>query len=338
MTMELEHTQAAAQRLRGIALCVWAIFLLSVMDVLIKLSSEGIPTGQIVFFRSVTALVPITISAIVQGGGVRALRAHRPGFLVLRGVVSLVTAGSFFTALALLPLIDVYAIGFSAPLMITALSALILAERVGWRRWTAIIVGLAGVLVALRPGRGGLAEMLTLGAVAAFAGAFGYALIMIMTRIAGRTDQPATIVFYGMLVMTVVSAMTLPFAYVPPDPTQWVMLITLGLVASAAHLSMAMAYRQTEASVLAPFEYTALIWGLAFGWAIWSDLPDAYVIAGSVLIIGSGLYVLHREARRGRQSGPSLSAGRTTAAQPEGQGDGAMDPQSASAGASVPDR
>ena len=304
--MTASDTSAATDtRNSGILLFVAAVFLLSIMDVLVKIAAERFPVGQIVFFRSAIALVLIAVVLIARREGRRALRARRPGLLVLRGLVSVVTAASFFTALGLMPLIDAYAIAFSAPLIITALSAAILRERVDLRRWLAVLVGFLGVVVVLRPGVAGMEAFVGLGALAALGGAFGYAVAMILTRIAGRTDSAATIVVYGMGVMTLGSALSLPFAYVPPTLPELALLAMIGLVGGVAHLSMALAYRRAEASLLAPFEYISVIWGLGFGWLIWRDLPDAWVILGCSIIVASGLYILQRETwRRSGVSAP----------------------------------
>ncbi|MCA8909112.1 MAG: DMT family transporter [Rhodospirillaceae bacterium] len=300
----------------GIALFCISVLLLCCMDVLIKLSSEGIPVFEILFFRSGVALL-VTLAVALARRGRQVLTANRPGLLLLRGVIGVVAASGFFAALSLMPIMDAYAIGFSGPLLITMLSALILAERVGVRRWAAVVVGFIGVLIVLRPGETGLAGFLNAGGAVACIGVLGYSLLMVLTRLAGKTDAAATMVIYSMAVMTAASALTLPFIFVAPTWGELAMLVALGLIGGGAHFLMAMAYQRAEASLLAPFEYTSLLWGLGFGWAIWGDLPDEYVIGGSALIIAAGLYVLHREALRHHRPSHALPGAREAAAEEE---------------------
>lgn len=296
------HGQAeSTETLRGIGLFAAAVFGLSVMDVLIKLASERYPTGQIVFFRGLFAFLPLSI-LVWRSGGWRSLRTRRLPEHLLRGATLTTAAFAFFYALGQIPLIDLYAIAFAAPLFITALSVPMLGETVGPRRWAAVFVGFVGILIVLRPGQTGLDSFISLGAAAGLAGAFFYSVAMVWTRSLTRTDSTAAVVVYTTTVTTVASATTLPFAFVMPSAGDLLLLSAIGLCGGLSTVAMASAYRVAPAAVLAPFEYTSMIWAVLFGLSIWGDVPDIWVISGSTVVIASGLYILHRETvKRARQ-------------------------------------
>lgn len=280
----------------GIGLFVLAVFLLSVMDVAIKWLSADYPTLQILFFRSLFGLIPL-IAPVALSGRWGDLRTRRPLAHLARGLAVVVAAGSFFYALGALPLATVYTIGYSAPLFMTALSVPWLGEPVGPRRWAAVLLGFAGVVLAIRPGFGGDAGFLSLGAAAALVGAIGYAVALVSVRLLSRTETNAAIAIYSTLVMTLVSGCLLPGRYVPPTPADFALLAGLGLVGGLAALALVEAFRRSPAAVLAPLEYTTMIWAVMFGFLIWGEVPDGWVAAGAVIVIASGLYIAHRERR-----------------------------------------
>jgi drug/metabolite transporter (DMT)-like permease len=285
--------QSAAE---GIAFYATGIFLLCIMDALIKWLAADYPVGQIVFFRSLVGLIPVA-AVTLHMGGIERLRTRRLGVHVLRGLIGAVATFAFFYAFALLPLADAYAIGFAAPMFMTALSVPILGEAVGWRRWTAVAVGFAGVLVMVRPAQGGAEGLLGTGAAVALLGTGGYALSMVMMRLFGRTETNEAMVFYATLFVTLAGAATLPFGWVTPDGRDLSLLIALGLLGGIGSLMMAQAFRVATPSIVVPFEYTGMVWGVGFGYFFWDDIPDAWIWAGSALVIGSGLYMLFRETR-----------------------------------------
>lgn len=290
---------------RGIGLYTLAILLLSVMDALIKWLTADYSTMQIVFFRSLFGLLPLGI-LVMKSGGLGALRTRRLGAHALRGVIGLGSAFAFFFAFKLMPLADAYAIAFAAPLFITALSVPLLGESVGPRRWAAVVVGFVGVIVMLRPGTADVAGFLSVGAAAALAGTLGYALSVTLIRRLSRTETNAALIFYTTLIMVVGSAVALPFSFTWPDGTGWLLLIVTGLLGGTATLAMTEAFRIAPVAVLAPFEYSAMLWAVALGYWLWGDLPDAWIAAGSGIVVASGLYILHRETRRAKPpSGPS---------------------------------
>ena len=291
------HRSATAHPATGIGLFVLAVFLLSLMDVCIKWLSADYPTIQIVFFRSLFGLVPLLLPVALAGRW-SDLRTLRPHWHLARGLVAVTAAFSFFFALGELPLATVYTIGYSAPLFMTALSVPLLGEAVGVRRWAAVLVGFGGVLLAMAPGFGGGAGFFSLGAVAALVGAFGYALALVTIRLLSRTETNAAIAVYGTLVMAVVSGLFLPGRFVAPSPIDFALLAGLGLLAGTAALAMVEAFRRSPAAVLAPFEYSTIVWGVLFGFLIWHEVPSGWVAAGATVVIASGLYILQRERSR----------------------------------------
>ena len=298
----LEHNDSVAVA-RAIGLYSFAILLLSLMDVLIKWLSADYSTVQIVFFRSLFGLLPLVV-LIPRSGGLSSLRTRRWRLHLLRGLFALATALTFFFAFGLLPLADAYAIAFAAPIVMTALSVPILGETVGLRRWLAVLVGFAGVIVMLRPGTAELGELLGIGTIAAIAGTLFFAISTLLTRKLAQTDSNAAIIFYGSLVIIGGSLLLLPFHFTMPDPPGLLLLAATGLLGGIGGIAFIEALRGAQVAILAPFEYTSMIWAILFGYLIWSDLPDGWTIAGSAIVIASGLYILHRETRLGRDAQP----------------------------------
>jgi drug/metabolite transporter (DMT)-like permease len=207
-------------------------------------------------------------------------------------------AGAFY-GYAHLPLATVTALGFTMPLFLTALSVPLLGERVGWRRWSAVLVGFAGVLVMMRPGAG--EAPLHMPAVAlVLAGSVGWAMAMISIRRMGEAGESGVaIVIWFALGASAVSALFAVPGWVAPDATQWALLIVTGLVSAVAQLLMTEAYRRGETTLLAPFEYFAIVWTMAMGAAIWGEWPAAWDFLGVAILVGAGLFIWHREVRLG---------------------------------------
>jgi drug/metabolite transporter (DMT)-like permease len=291
---------------RAIGAIVLAIFLFSTMDVLIKLlRAEGYSVLQIFFFRSAVALIPIAVVIHAEGGMAR-LRTRRIGGHFGRTLLTMGFLLCFFWALSLLPLASVYSITFASPLLITALSVPLLGEKVGPRRWAAVLVGFVGILVILRPG----GDAFSLGGMVALASTLFYATAMILVRQLSRTESNASIVFWFSIFATALSALVLPWAWTTPDGwLPWAMLIAVGLLGGTGQVFITEAYRRADAAVVSPFQYTSLLWGVGYGWLIFADVPSAGVLAGGAIVIGSGLYILHRETRRGGAAGRGMSGG-----------------------------
>lgn len=287
--------------LLGIGLYAGAVFVLSVMDALIKWVSEAHPTAQIVFFRSTIGLFPIAIM-LVRAGSLRPLRTRRLGLHLGRGLIAAVATFSLFYAFSALPLGHVYAIGFAAPLFVTAMSVPLLGEPVGWRRWAAVIVGFCGVLLMVLPQGASSEGMISLGIAAALLGTVGYALSLVLMRRLGSSETNVAMVFYGNIVTaaTGIAGVFLGdlapwLGWATPATLDLVLLIVIGLIGGAGALMMAQAFRVATPSVLVPFEYTGMVWGVLIGWTVWHEVPTAWIWGGTALVIASGLYILHRE-------------------------------------------
>jgi drug/metabolite transporter (DMT)-like permease len=272
-------------------------FLFSAMDALVKLATVRHPTGQIIFFRNLFALVPLYFF-IRQAGGLGILRTQRLGQHILRSLGGIASMFCLFLAYAYMPLADAMAIATAGPIFLTALSVPLLGEHVGWRRWAAVFAGFIGILIITRPGSGvfGVAALLPL------AGAFFYALAMVQIRKLSTSEPPARIVFYFTIAAVVLGGASLPWQWVTPTPLSLVYLVGIGLVGGFAQMAMTHAFRLAPVAVVAPFDYTALVFATGFGYAIWGQIPDRFVWAGAAIVIASGLYILHRETVRRRQA------------------------------------
>jgi len=276
--------------LAGIAAMLVAVVLFATMDALIKLASAEYSTVQIVFFRSAVAFGPILVY-LVRTGGIAQIRTRRLGGHAYRAVIGLIAMASFFYAFSELPLADVVAIGFAAPIMMTALAIPMLGERVGWRRWSAILVGFVGVIVMVKP-EGEIA----LGTWLALLGTVCYALAMISIRQLSRTESAGAIVFYFGVFGVAVSGALLPFFWQMPDAKGWAILIAVGVLGGIAQIFMTRAFSLAPISVVSPFDYTAILWATLLGWWFWQDFPDWTTFTGAAIVVASGLYILRREA------------------------------------------
>ena len=299
----------------GIACVVAAVTLLVLQDALIKWLSGDYPLHEIVLVRAASA-VCVTLFAMRLEGGIHLLRTRRLGLHLVRAGLLIIANSAFFLALAAMTIAEATSILFVAPVLITAFSALLLHETVGPRRWTAVCVGLAGVVVMLRPGGGALELVALLPLVAAAA----YALMQIITRRLGTTERASTIAFYaqsGFIVVSVIVGLTaghgrfapeddpsLAFllrAWTVPSAQDAALFLGIGVINGIGGYLMSQAYRISRPSMLAPFEYVALPMAVAWGVVLFGDWPDLITYAGMALICGSGLYVLHREAVVGRR-------------------------------------
>ncbi len=300
-----EAARAAARQIdqagdvgRGIAYMVIAVGLFTIMDALVKWLGATYPTMQIVFFRSVFAFVPLAIF-VMRTGSLASLGTRRPLGHVLRSFIGLAALSSFFYAYAHMPLANVVAIGFAAPLFITALSVPLLGEAVGPRRWGAVAVGFVGVIIMVRPDTGLFDRV----ALIALAGSVFYALAMIFVRKLSKTETSAAIVFYYSLASSLVAGAFMPVQWVTPRAEDWALLILVGLVGGVAQIFMTNAFRNAPVAVIAPFDYTTMIWAAMLGFFVWGDIPGANVWVGVAIVAGSGIYIVRREAQLGVRRG-----------------------------------
>jgi drug/metabolite transporter (DMT)-like permease len=282
---------AISNNLRGITAMLLAVGFFSAMDGGMKWLSGHYPPMQVAAIRGLSSL-PLVSAWVILSGGLRGLWRVRWSLHLLRGVLAILMLSTFAYAVSRMPLAGVYTLFFVAPLMITALSVPMLGEKVGPRRWTAIVVGLLGVLVVLRPTGDGL---LGWAGLAVLVAAAGYALSAILVRILHRTDSTQSMVFW-MLLMTAVGATALALpAWVPLRADDAWVIAVVGGAGFLGQVAVTEAFRSGEASVVAPFEYSALAWGLGLDWLVWQVLPDGWTWVGAGIIVASGLYLIRRE-------------------------------------------
>jgi drug/metabolite transporter (DMT)-like permease len=294
--------ERAGARLEAIGLMVAAVFLFSALDTAAKylVTREGLGVAQVVWVRFVGQFVLLLL--LVPAFGIMSARAlfttNRLGLQLTRSVLMVGTTLFNFLALQYLRLDQTITIVFLAPLVVALLAGPFLGEWVGWRRLVAILVGFAGVLVAVRPGLGAVPPAV----LYAFAAMLIYALFMLLTRYMAHFDPPLVTLFYSMFVGTFAGA---PFALAgwqaPPDVLSWVLLGSLGIFGGVGHWLFLHAYRLAPASAIAPFLYIQLLTMVAFGFAVFGDVPDVWTLAGATLIVASGVYLVHRERRLARE-------------------------------------
>jgi drug/metabolite transporter (DMT)-like permease len=290
---------------KGVLLKLLSAILFAVMSALVRKLGPVAPVGQMVFFRSAFAVLPVLVIYAVRGELMSAVRTKRPLGQLGRGTLS--TFGMFtnFGALTRLPLADVTAISFASPLITVALAALILKERVRVYRWSAVAIGFVGVIVMLIPqfdvghyAKIG-AAVAAVGAVLAVASAVCNAATIIQTRRLTQSETTPCIVFYFSLICAIAGAVTLPFAWHSPTTAELAELIALGFLGGIAHIFLTESYRYAAASVVAPFDYTAMLWALLLGWWMFDELPQPLVYVGAAIVVAAGLFVIWRERQLG---------------------------------------
>jgi len=274
----------------GVLLMGLAAFLWVLHDAISKWLVEDYSIFQVLLVRTLFSLLPILIVVRREGGYAR-LRNSRIGICLGRGCLAVACFVLFLAALPLMPLADIFAIVMSAPLLISALSALVLKEPVGLRRWLAVGIGFSAVLVMVHP-RG---EVSSLGAMLAFGSVVTYAFSMILTRRLGSTESAGAMTFYSALVFLAVGLIAAPFTWIQPTPIAALLMAATGLLAGSAQYCLTEAFRIAPPSVVAPFEYTSLLWAMLLGFLVWGEVPTTLVIASAVIVIVSGVYVLHDE-------------------------------------------
>jgi drug/metabolite transporter (DMT)-like permease len=301
--------------LRAIAYKVASALLFAVMSALVRDLGKVAPVGQMVFFRSAFAILPVVVIYAFRGELASAVRTSRPFGQLGRGLLSVVSMFTNFSALTRLPLADATAINFASPLMTVALAAWILKERVRIYRWSAVIVGFGGVLVMLLPHfdlshfavAGNTAS--ALGAIFALVSAFCSAGTVIQTRRLTQSETTPSIVFYFSLICAIAGAATLPFAWYPPSAGELVRLISLGVLGGLAHIFLTESYRYATASVIAPFDYTSMLWAILLGYWMFGEVPTSLVFVGAAIVAGAGLFVIWRERQLGLRRARGAAAG-----------------------------
>lgn len=292
--------------LKGIFFKLISAILFACMSALVRLSGETTPIGQIVFFRSAFAIVPVLVIYAWRRELASAVRTSRPLGHVGRGMLSVGGMYTNFASLVRLPLADATAISFAAPLITVALAAVILKEKVRIYRWSAVCIGFIGVIVMLIPHLGvGSREAVTsaasIGALFAVIAVFCNAGTVIQTRRLTQSETTPSIVFYFSLFCAIAGALSLPFAWHSPTWPELAGLVTLGMLGGLAHIFLTESYRYAAASVVAPFDYTSMIWAILLGYWVFGEIPTVAVYAGSAIVAAAGLFVIWRERQLGLQ-------------------------------------
>lgn len=284
----------------GIAFMVLSGFTNTVMISAIKALSTDLHPFQIGFFRCAIGFL-VLAPAIWHGGGLSVLRTERLGLHVLRGALNAAGMLLFFWAVSLAPLATVSAINFTAPLFATLLAILLLGERVGARRWSALLVGFLGTLLILRPGAGGLGE----GALLALASSFVWAGAMIAIKRLTATDGVLSITAWAALLVGLFSLLPALAVWSWPSWEQWGWLAAIGALGSAVQLCLSRAFALADTSVVLPFDFLKLVWAGLFGLILFAEIPDAWTWIGGSVIFASSIYVAYRERRTGQPASPA---------------------------------
>ena len=260
------------------------------VDVVAKWLLADYTLDQFIFLRSIFGIFTF-LSISHWFGGLKTLKTNRWNWHLSRTALSGIAIFCFFYGISQMPLVDVLTLAFVAPIIVTALSVPMLGEHVGIKRWIAVTIGFFGVIVTLRPGLG----IFSFASVAVLISAVSYALLAITARKLSNTESTFSMSLYGMLGPLIISSLNVSKGFITPTVFDWFLFVLAGLGSAGAWLGITVAYSRTSPSILAPFEYTALIGAATAGYFIWDEIPDQWVIFGGMIIIGSGLYIVHRE-------------------------------------------
>jgi drug/metabolite transporter (DMT)-like permease len=285
--------------MRGILFKLGSVFILVLMFTLVKLVADRVPAGQTTFFRSACSL-PVILVWLAWSGKLRSIRTKNPLAHLGRGMAGAGSIGFVFAGLAFLPLPEVTAITYAAPLMVVVLAAVFLREKVGVFRFGAVALGMAGVLIIIAPRltlgtQVDLAFAEALGVALVLLGAFCTALAHVFVRKMTATESTPAIVFWFLITASALALLTLPFGWVMPTPTEAAILVTIGFIGGFQQILMTAAYRNADASVLAPFDYTSLLFAIVIGYLLFSEVPTWTVLGGAGLVVVAGLVIVLRE-------------------------------------------
>lgn len=289
-------TEARIKPLAAFALMGAAVLCFSLVDATAKWNTAGFGTWQIIFVSRLVPMLAAFVMAYRKTGNPLDFRTSFPKWHALRAVIGIAMIWCFFEGLRTMPLVEAITIGFAAPLFITLLSGPMLGERIGPRRWTAVAVGFIGVLIALRPGL----QPIGLGPILIVISAFSYALSMVILRRFSGRESTHNIFFYGNIGVFIVSGINAIPEWVQPSPLDLGLMISVGVWGTIGGYAVIRAYRLGEASMLAPLEYTALIWSVLFDLVLFGLTPVLVVLIGAAVIIGANVYIAHREHQLGK--------------------------------------
>ncbi|WFR98145.1 DMT family transporter [Rhizobium tumorigenes] len=277
----------------GVVLMLFGDLLFAVNDAVGKWLLASFALGQVLVMRSLGSFI-VLIPMIARQGPSALLDVRQPGLLLGRAVMATADVSLFYAAVAYLPLADVITFYMAAPIYVAALSHFLLGERIGWRRWLAVGVGFAGVVIALRPST----AMLSLPSLFAVAGSVGFALTIISSRYL-RSTRDTVLVTSQTLVVMVVGIILSVSDWREAGLDIWIAMLFLGIVGTCAHLLLTRALKLAPASLLAPLQYTLLLWAVVFGFVFFGDVPDAQLLAGAAIIVFAGLFIFHRKNLKG---------------------------------------
>jgi drug/metabolite transporter (DMT)-like permease len=278
---------------RGIALILASTVFLGTSDATSKYLSATLPSIEIAWIRFLVFAL-VMLPAMLPGSPLYAMQTGRPGFQLMRGAALLGSSLFFISGLRFLPIAEASATSFVSPLFVTALSIVFLGESVGLRRWLATAVGLIGVLIILRPGSGAFHPAALFSIVSALA----WACTLVMTRMMSGTERAITTMAYSSITGLVILSVLVPFVWVQPSWHDIFFGIVIGVASTAGQWIVVLAFRYANASVLAPFSYTQLLWVSFLGFLIFGEVPDVWTVTGAAFIVASGLYTAHRERLR----------------------------------------
>jgi drug/metabolite transporter (DMT)-like permease len=303
------------QPLLGISLKIASALAFTLMSAGVKLVSERYPIGEVVFFRSAFAIVPLLAWLSWRGDLINAVRTDDLKGHLLRGIIS--TSGMFagFIALSYLPLSDAVAIGYASPLITVVLAALLLKETVRAYRWSAVVIGFVGVIIMLLPHLNGsvMAQSLAGGAgvgalFALFAACCSAGATIQIRRLMAR-ERTGAIVFYFSLLTTFMGLMTVVLGWRMPNLADAALLVVIGILGGIGQILLTLSYRHADTSLIAPFEYTTMLWAVLIGWFAFSQLPQRTVVAGGAIVAAAGCFVLWRERQLGLQRAKEIEVG-----------------------------
>jgi drug/metabolite transporter (DMT)-like permease len=283
-----------ARRLRGVLLMLAAVGVFAIMDALMKQLTGTYPTLQVACLRGASSL-PFVVLPYLLTGKLHLLRPVRFGLHILRAALAIVMLWGFLWALARASMADTYAVFMSAPLLVVLAASVMLREKVDRQLWFAILAGLAGVLVMLKPS---VAGIVSLAGLATLLSALAYAVVVVLVRILSRTDTTASMVFWYLLMLSIGAGALAAPGWVPLHADHWPWIVALGLTGWAGQHLITEAFRLAPASLVAPYEYTAMVWAVGIDWVVWQVLPGLRMLVGAAIVIGAGLYLLNRERKR----------------------------------------
>jgi drug/metabolite transporter (DMT)-like permease len=292
----MAESRGSSAPLKGIACMVAGGAFLTANDAVLKMLTGGYPVGQLMFLRGMFVMLPITYF-VWRAGGLNALVIHSFRAHAMRAAVMIAGTYLFVSGLKYLPLADAISIAFAGPLFVTALAPVMLGERVGWRRWMAVLAGFVGILIIFRPG----GSVFQWAALFPLAASCTGAMRDILTRKFSATETSEALLFYSTVGVALGGLLSLPVVdWQPVSGRDWGFLVLNGLLIGGAHYLMIETFRYAEAALASPFKYTTVIWATLLGYLMFGDVPEATTFIGGGVVVASGIFILHRERQQRR--------------------------------------